>query len=52
MQVVNNSGEQEKGQSEWRYGNGSFNFPISLKLLKKNNLLIEKHEYKSYPLSK
>ena len=22
MQDVSNSGEQEKGQSEWRYGNG------------------------------
>ena len=35
MQDVNNNEEQEKGQNKWRYGNGSFNFPISLKLLKK-----------------
>jgi len=52
MQDVNNNEEQEKGQNKWRYGNGSFNFPISLKLLKKKNLLIEKHKYKNYPLSK
>ena len=34
----NNNEEQEKGQSKWRYGNGSFNIPVSLKLLKKKSI--------------